>query len=145
MARIVVSKTVDAPREEVWSAMADLGSHVEWMKDARSIEFVTEQRSGIGTRMEVETRVGPLRTLDSMEVTDWKEGHSIEVAHQGLVKGTGTLTADPVAEGWTNISWEEVLVFPWWLGGRITAWFAKPILAAIWRGNLERLARSLQE
>ncbi len=143
MARIVVSEAVDASPEEVWAEMSDLGSHVEWMKDARSIVFVTEQRSGVGTRMEVETRVGPLRTLDSMEVTGWDEGRSIEVAHQGMVTGTGTLKASPEPGGRTRVSWEEHLVFPWWLGGRITAWCAKPILAAIWRGNLRRLAEML--
>lgn len=143
MARIVVSEAVDASRERVWAAMSDLGSHVVWMKDARSIVFVTEQRSGVGTRMEVETRVGPLRTLDSMEVTGWDEGRSIEVAHQGLVKGKGTLTASPEPDGRTRVSWEENLVFPWWLGGRVTAWCARPILAAVWRGNLDRLAETL--
>lgn len=142
MARIAVSRTMEAPRHQVWAAMADLGSHVEWMKDARSIEFTGEQRTGVGTRMEVETRFGPLRTLDVMEVTGWEEGESIEVAHSGLIKGRGTLTATPLDQE-TLVTWEEELEFPWWLGGAITAWLARPVLAAVWRGNLKRLERSL--
>ncbi len=142
MARIAVSRTMQAPSDRVWAAMADLGSHVEWMKDAHSIMFTGEQRAGVGTRMQVETRFGPLRTLDVMEVTGWEEGKSIEVAHHGLVKGRGTLKAIPLDQE-TLVSWEEKLEFPWWLGGALTALLARPILAAVWRGNLQRLEQSL--
>lgn len=142
MARIAVSRTMEAPADRVWDAMADLGSHPEWMRDAQSIVFTGEQTTGVGTRMEVETRVGPLRTLDVMEVTGWEEGSSIEVAHSGLVKGKGTLRATPAGSR-TVVSWEEELEFPWWLGGAVTAWLARPVLATIWRGNLKRLEGSL--
>lgn len=142
MARIAVSRTVPVTQQRVWAAMADLGSHVDWMRDARSIAFVGTQEEGVGTRMEVETRVGPLRTRDVMEVIGWDEPKSIEVAHHGLIKGRGTLSAGPV-EGGTRVSWVEELAFPWWLGGGLTAWLARPILAAIWRGNLRRLEETL--
>jgi carbon monoxide dehydrogenase subunit G len=131
-----------APRDRVWAALADLGSHDQWMRDAESIVFLTEQREGVGTRMEVKTVVGPLRTLDKMEVVGWDEGRSIEVVHTGLITGRGTLTADE-ADGGALVSWEETLTFPWYLGGPIAAFFAKPVLGAIWRGNLERLEETI--
>lgn len=133
---------MSARHEVVWAALADLGSHDQWMKDAESIVFATEQRRGVGTRMEVETVVGPLRTLDKMEVVGWEEGRSIEVVHEGLVTGRGTLGVVPDGEG-AIVSWDETLTFPWYLGGPITAFFAKPVLGAIWRGNLKRLEESL--
>lgn len=142
MARIEVSRRIATPHAEVWSALADLRSHTDWMKDARSIEFTGETRSGVGTRMEVETVVGPLRTTDIMEVVGWDEGRSIEVVHEGLVTGRGTLSAEPNGES-TMVRWVEVLTFPWWLGGAVTAWLARPVLAAIWRGNLKRLEESV--
>jgi hypothetical protein len=142
MARIRVSRAMGTPHEVVWAALADLGSHDQWMRDAESIVFVTEQRTGVGTRMEVETVVGPLRTLDKMEVVGWDEGRAIEVVHEGLVTGRGTLGAIRNGDG-TIVSWEETLSFPWFLGGPVTAFFAKPVLAAIWRGNLKRLEESL--
>lgn len=142
MARIAVSRQMPIPSHTVWSALADLGSHSDWMTDASSIVFAGDQREGIGTRMEVETVVGPFRTLDVMEVVGWNEGHSIEVVHEGLVTGRATLSVSPHDVG-AAVSWEEELTFPWWLGGRITAWLAKPVLAAIWQGNLRRLERIL--
>lgn len=124
----------------VWPALADLGSHVTWMKDAESLVFTTEQTGGVGTVMEVATRVGPFRTKDVIEVTDWQEGRSIEVAHRGLVRGMGLLSVEEEGAG-SRITWEENLTFPWWLGGPVTAWLANPILAKVWEGNLDRLAR----
>ncbi|MGD2060334.1 MAG: SRPBCC family protein [Acidimicrobiia bacterium] len=142
MAHIRVGRSMRAAPELVWSALADLESHADWMKDAESIVFTGEQRRGVGTRMEVKTVVGPLRTLDKMEVVGWEEGRSIEVIHTGLVSGQGTLQATPDADG-TLVTWEETLTFPWYLGGPITAFFAKPVLRGIWRGNLMRLEESL--
>jgi len=130
------------PHQVVWAALADLGSHAVWMSDAESIVFVTDQRHGVGTRMEVETVVGFLRTIDEMEVVGWDEGRSIEVIHVGLVTGRGTLGVEPRAED-TLVTWDETLAFPWWLGGRVTAWLSRPVLGAIWRGNLRRLEETL--
>lgn len=142
MARIEVSREMAVPHELVWGALADLGSHAGWMKDAESLEFTSEQTTGLGAVMEVETRIGPFRTLDILEVTGWDEGRSIDVAHRGLVTGEGRLEATAIDQG-TQVSWVENLQFPWWLGGPVTAWLARPVLAAIWRGNLRRLEDSL--
>ena len=142
MARIEVSREMAIPQELVWEALADLGSHVGWMKAAESLEFTSEQTTGLGTVMEVETRIGPFRTLDILEVTGWDEGRSIDVAHRGLVTGEGRLEATAIDQR-TQVSWVENLRFPWWLGGPVTAWLARPVLAAIWRGNLRRLEDSL--
>lgn len=142
MARIAVSRAMDAAHHDVWAAISDLGSHTEWMKDAESIVFLGDQRRGSGTRMRVETVVGPFRTADLMEVVGWVEGRSIEVAHRGIVKGRGKLAATPRREG-TIVTWEETLVFPWWLGGGVTAALARPVLTSVWRGNLRRLEESL--
>lgn len=144
MARIAVSRDIPISQDVVWDALADLPSHAGWMRDAESIEFKTESRRGVGTIMEVETRVGPFRTLDVLEVTGWEEGESIDVAHRGLVTGAGTLGVSP-SNGSTRVTWVEHLRFPWWLGGAVTALLAKPVLAAIWRGNLKRLEDSLSD
>ena len=142
MPRIEVTHWIELPRSEVWPALADLGSHVQWMQDARSLRFLGEQTSGVGTRMEVETQVGPLRTLDVIEVTEWMEGEAVGAAHRGMVRGSGLLSLRDQEAG-TLVVWAEELDFPWWLGGRLTAWLAKPFLARIWRANLARFAASL--
>lgn len=142
MAHIAVSRVLHLPHQRVWAAIADLGSHTTWMKDAEWIVFVHDQQRGKGTKMKVKTVIGPFRTIDMMEVVGWEEGRSIDVVHQGLITGQGTLQAIPSGDG-TIVSWTETLVFPWWLGGGVTAWLARPVLAAVWRGNLRRLEEGL--
>jgi hypothetical protein len=139
MASIVVSTTIGQPVAVVWDDVKDLASHVEWMADAVAIRFVTEETSGVGTRFECDTKVGPLRTTDVMEITDWADGRRIGVRHQGLITGVGAFTLTPLDETRTEFRWEETLVFPWWLGGPLGSLAARPVLRAIWRRNLNRL------
>jgi uncharacterized protein YndB with AHSA1/START domain len=139
--RIRVSTTLPAPPSAVWPVVADLASHVDWMADAESIRFVTEQTEGVGTRFECVTRVGPVHLTDRMEITEWEPGRSMGVRHTGVVTGTGRFTIDPLDGGRrTRFSWEEELVFPWWLGGPLGSAVGGPlVLQRIWRGNLRRL------
>ena len=77
MTRIRVRATIDAPRGTVWRRLANIADHVRWMADAaRAIRFTGERRSGVGTTLECETRIGPLRTTYVMEVTEWRRGRS---------------------------------------------------------------------
>lgn len=138
MARIEVCREMSVPAALVWEALADLGSHTDWMADARSIEFIGDRRQGLGTRMVVDTRVGPLHTRDIVEVTAWEEGRSITVSHRGLIRGIGVLSVEDAGDH-ARARWEERLVFPWWLGGPAAAWAARPLLTAIMRRNLRRL------
>lgn len=135
---VTVSVSIAAPVERVWEAVSDLASHVDWMADAESIAFRTDQRSGVGTVMEVVTTVGPLRTTDVMEVTEWDEQASIGVTHVGVVSGNGRFSLAPIPDG-TLFTWSEHLRFPWFFAGPVGAWIAQPIFRAIWRRNLDRL------
>ncbi len=135
-----LSIDIPAPVGKVWREAADLGSHVEWMADAVSIRF-PGRRSGRGTRMVVKTRLGPFRVTDLLEVTAWEPRRRIGVVHRGAVSGQGDFLLEPLGRRATRFTWQEVLRFPWWLGGPLGALFARPILRRIWRGNLEQFRR----
>lgn len=139
MARIEVRAGIDALPAVVWEELSDIPHHVEWMADAVAITFTGDRRQGVGTTFDCETRVGPLRTVDRMAVTSWREGHEIGVRHEGLVTGEGRFTL-AAAPGGTTVTWAEQLRFPWYVGGPFTAYLATPVLRRIWRGNLRRLA-----
>jgi uncharacterized protein YndB with AHSA1/START domain len=129
---VKVSTTIDAQPQAVWPHLAALDTHVEWMADADAIRFTSAQRQGVGTSFECDTRVGPFRLTDRMEVTEWEEGRLIGVRHRGVVSGTGRFTIERLDRGErTRFTWEERLAFPWRL--------ATPVLGAIWRRNLGRL------
>jgi uncharacterized protein YndB with AHSA1/START domain len=144
MARIKVATVIDAPRREVWAAIEDVGSHVEWMTDAVEIRFTGRKRSGVGTTFECDTRVGPLRLTDAMEITEWRPRRTMGVKHVGVVSGEGRFTLRRARKGRTRFTWQERLQFPWWLGGPVGAWVAAPVLRHIWKRNLANLRAVLR-
>jgi uncharacterized protein YndB with AHSA1/START domain len=131
------------PPPAVWAAIERIETHVEWMADAESITFRSDQRSGVGTEFTCRTRVGPLRTTDLMTVTEWVPGDAMGIEHRGVVTGAGRFTLTPHERG-TRFCWDEELRFPWWIGGPVAEHVARPVLRRVWRQNLERL-RSLVE
>jgi|FLYL01.1.fsa_nt_gi carbon monoxide dehydrogenase subunit G len=143
MQKIEVAVEIAVDPAVVWTAAADLESHAEWMADARSVEVEGPVRRGVGTRLRVVTQLGPFRTLDLIEVTDWEEGSRIGVRHRGLVRGEGSFRLAPTPGG-TRFTWTERLAFPWYLGGQVTAWLAAPMLRWVWRRNLRNLKQRLE-
>ena len=144
MARIRVSTVLDASPDEVWADVQDIASHPEWMADAVRIRFLTAQTSGVGTRFECDTKVGPIRLTDVMEITEWKPGKAMGVRHSGLITGTGRFTLRRARHGRTRFQWKEQLTYPRRLGGRFGAFVSKPALRWVWRRNLKRLAERFE-
>jgi hypothetical protein len=139
MVMVRISTEMPYPREHVWDELAQLENHVEWMLDATAIRFEGDLRRGVGTRFECDTRFGPLRLTDVLEVTEWEHGEKIGVQHVGAVSGTGCFTLRDAPRSATRVEWQESLTFPWWMGATLGAQMAKPLFVAIWKGNLRRL------
>jgi hypothetical protein len=141
MVSVRVSTTVPADRGQVWAELERIEDHVEWMLDATAIRFVGDGRAGVGTRFECDTRFGPLRLTDLMEITEWEPRVAMGVRHRGAVDGEGRFSLSDAPEAATVIDWEEELSFPWWFGAGLGELFARPLFAAVWKGNLRRLAQ----
>ncbi|MCU1361475.1 MAG: hypothetical protein JWN99_2764 [Ilumatobacteraceae bacterium] len=141
MAQISVSIEIDAPVERVWHVIEPVERHVDWMHDAVAIRFQGEQTRGVGTRFLCDTRVGPIKLVDHMEITEWEPGRSMGVRHTGLVTGSGRFTLTPIdLDRRTRFTWAEELLFPWWLGGPAGAFVGgKVVMQRIWKRNLAEL------
>jgi hypothetical protein len=146
MSGIRVGIDIDATTERVWQVVEPVEHHVDWMHDAVAIRFTGEQTRGTGTEFLCDTKVGPFRLVDRMEITEWVPGEVMGVRHTGLVTGTGRFTLTPIDLGRrTRFEWAETLTFPWWMAGRLGArlggWVA---LGPIWRRNLRNLRRLVE-
>lgn len=137
--KVSVGTTINASPETTWSVIERIDAHVNWMADAESITFATTQHAGVGATFNCRTKIGPIRFVDIMSITEWIPGEAMGVEHRGVVRGSGVFTLRECGGQRTRFSWEEELTFPWWLGGRVGERVAVPLLAHIWRGNLARL------
>lgn len=139
MARIAVSTVIHAPPKVVWAVLEDIAGHVDWMDDAVAIRFTSDQTGGVGTTFDCDTKVGPFRLTDRMEVTEWQPGRLLGVRHRGLVTGVGRFTLRPLRRGRTKFRWQERLRFPLWMGGPVGAAVGGRVLRRVWRRNLRNL------
>lgn len=144
MGRIRVSTVINAAPARVWDEVRHIERHVDWMADAESITFRSSQRAGAGTEFDCVTKVGPIRLTDKMAITQWREGREMGVRHQGLVTGVGKFTLSRVRRDRTRFTWEERLVFPWWLGGPVGGVVGGVVMRQIWKRNL-RVLKALVE
>lgn len=136
----MVGTVIEAPPEAVWADVADVASHVEWMDDAVSIEFVSASTSGVGTAYDCLTRVAGIELVDRMEITAWDPGKRMGVRHIGLVTGTGEFLLSDLGNGSTGFIWREELQFPWKLGGPLGAPIGRLLLGRVWTRNLRSLS-----
>lgn len=139
MATIRVSTIIDATPDRVWAVVENVADHVDWMHDAVAIRFTSDSTSGVGTTFDCDTKVGPFRLTDKMEITEWEDGTTIGVRHVGIVTGTGAFTIVPVGASRTGFQWKESLRFPWWMGGPLGALVGGQVLRLIWKRNLKGL------
>jgi uncharacterized protein YndB with AHSA1/START domain len=141
--RIEQCEWFDAPPDTVWRAVEDITTHVDWMRDAVEIRPRTERLDCVGAEFECLTRVGPLTNRDVLRVTEWQPGAVMGIEHTGSVKGSARFLLTPERDG-TRFCWEELLTFPWWMGGALGERAAKPVLGRIWRANLRRLKERVE-
>ena len=141
MSRITVSIELAASPARVWEVVEPVERHVDWMADAVAIRFTNSQTRGVGTAFDCDTKVGPIKLTDHMEITEWVPEKSMGVKHVGIVTGTGVFTIEPLGNGqYSKFTWSEELTFPWWLGGPIGEVVGGNIvMKAIWRRNLKKL------
>jgi uncharacterized protein YndB with AHSA1/START domain len=143
MRPVTVARHYPQPLEIVWRELSELEHHVQWMLDAESLTFHSDQRRGVGVSFSCRTRVGPFVVTDEMVVTAWREREEIAVQHRGIVTGEGSFTLDTAADGGTLVTWREQLRFPWFLGGPIGAFVGRGLFHIIWSLNLKRLGAIL--
>lgn len=145
MGHIRVAIDINASTQRVWDVVEPIERHIDWMADAVAIRFKTDQTRGTGTEFFCDTKVGPITLVDEMTITSWVPQKAMGVTHTGVVTGTGEFTLEALTPDTTRFVWTEVLVFPWWLGGKLGALVGGQIvMKAIWRKNL-RILKKLAE
>jgi ribosomal protein S28E/S33 len=117
--RIEISTVINKPLNVVWDEVKIMENHVNWMEDAVKIDILSENNSGLNTKMNVLTKVGPISLNDIITVTEWKEKESIGVIHEGIVTGKGVFYLTKVDENTTKFKWVEIRRSFWWINIKV--------------------------
>ncbi|MTA06426.1 MAG: SRPBCC family protein [Actinobacteria bacterium] len=140
-----ISLSIKAPREQVWSRIADWNSQGDWMLQTK-VWVTSEKVSGIGTTIAAFT--GPLYKfyprikspglLDLMTVTRWDVPSRCDVEHNGkILKGSGSFILTEESPRSTRFDWSETVIAP-----RALFLLVVPFLYAGVRISLSKFARS---
>lgn len=79
MKSISASRTINAPIDKVFNAIADARQFVEAVPDIVNVEFLSEQQFGVGTRFnETREMKGKAQTV-TLEVTEQVENEHIRI------------------------------------------------------------------
>ncbi len=71
MTRIVAQRTIDAPAADVFRTVSDIENLPSTNADILHIEFLTESRSGVGTRFRETRRMKSKEMVTELEVTEF--------------------------------------------------------------------------
>ena len=96
MSRVSVAVEIEATPARVWEVVEPIENHVDWMADAVAIRVTSSHNRGIGVTFDCDTKVGPLKLTDKMEIVEWLPGSAMGVRHSGIVTGAGRFTLTPL-------------------------------------------------
>ena len=137
MSRVAVhaEAVCDAPAERVFEVLTDWPSHAEWMPFTRA-----EGGDKVGDELAAWTGIGPIGFLDTMVITDWRQGRRVAVKHTGrVVRGEAWFKVVPEGRG-SRIVWAERIDLPLGPLGRAGWLVAGPVVKAFMGLGLRRLA-----
>ncbi|MFB0515837.1 MAG: SRPBCC family protein [Candidatus Neomarinimicrobiota bacterium] len=137
---------IAAPPEGIWSFMVEPEKILEWCITFEKFEYLSDQRSGVGTPLYIEERAGSRLMQLNFSVTEWVEHERLafRMTSGEFVKGyeqSWTVEATPSGSRFTF--WEEVKL-PYGIFGRIIGLFARRVSAATVKEMLAKL-QSLAE
>lgn len=136
--------TIEAPVPTVWEYISDIASHVHWMIDAHAITLESGTANTAGAIYLCDTRLGPVKTNDIMEIIRYDSPILMEIKHKGAVSGTGTFHLSESSDSSTLFVWEENLVFPRYMGSALGKAIAMTFLHRIWKKNLQKLKNEIE-
>ena len=123
-----------------WAALVAWERQPDWMADADEVRVTSAAREGVGTTVDVKTRVLTVPSFtERLEVVGWDPPRELRIAHRRFIRGVGTWTLTPAGAG-TRFRWIEDVSLPVPILGRLALLAYRPFL----RHLMGRSMRDLQ-
>lgn len=140
--RLEIMIDVAADRRRVWQVLTDWERQSEWMLDAKQVEVLTPERSGIGVTIRCPTNLLGVTVDDVMRVTRWEPPRLLAVTHLGsVISGDAAFELTDLGGVGTRVQWWEEVDPPLGAVGEFAAsTFARPVLRWLFTRSLRRFA-----
>jgi uncharacterized protein YndB with AHSA1/START domain len=79
MAGVTLTRTIHAPVETVFAVVSDIRNFSEAVDNIKRVEFLTEQRSGVGTRFREVRMMGGKEAATVLEVREYKPHEKVRL------------------------------------------------------------------
>lgn len=124
MTKIEVSRTIRAPREEVFDLTTTIEDYAEVVPAIVDVQFLTTKRNGPGTRFREVRRTGRRPSATEQEVTEFDQPTRVRMVADGrTTRRETTLTYLNTQDG-TDVHL-AVDVRPSGVLGRVRSWFVR--------------------
>ena len=105
MGKTAVSRTIHAPIERVFETIASIENFKQAIPQIVNVEFLTEQRFGVGTKFRETRLMGKRKATVELEVTELVDNQHIRIVSDthGTVWDT-VFTTQPAADGGVELT-----------------------------------------
>lgn len=134
MTTITVRRAIDAPADQVFATASDIERFPDANPDVLAVEFVTEQRSGAGTRFRETRRHGNKQMVTELEVTEYDPA----ARRVRMVTDMGGTVWDTIFEVRETAAGSEVVATMDCRAHKLMAKLLNPLLQPLFRRGMER-------
>lgn len=100
MTQTRVSRTINAPVDTVFETVSDISNYTKAVPEIMRVEFLTEQKTGVGTRFRETRRMGKREATTELEVTEFVRNERVRmVSDAGGTVWDSVFTVTPGGDG----------------------------------------------
>lgn len=74
-----LSRTINAPADAVFETVSDISNYTKAVPDIVRVEFLTEQKTGVGARFRETRRMGKREATTELEVTEFVRNERVRM------------------------------------------------------------------
>lgn len=79
MTQTRMTRTINAPVDAVFETVSDISNYTKAVPDIVRVEFLTEQKTGVGTRFRETRRMGKREATTELEVTEYVRNERVRM------------------------------------------------------------------
>lgn len=145
MTRTTVSTTILAPVDAVFGLIADPVNYTRAVPQITKVEFLTEQRSGVGTRFRETREMGSREAATELEVTEYVKNERVRmVSDAGGTIWDSVFTVTPTGDGGATELQLVMEARPYRLLARVVVPLTKRIVAKAVKGDMDAVKAYLE-